>query len=755
MDQQVNLSRRSFLSAFTILFICTMLVATVFLFFSLAKYNERVVSVGAETFASVTETTVYRVEGQISHYWTVLDSFSAFLNRSNHGLSVTEDEILYYMKSNRDLWKISELAIRTESGRHYNSYGNEFFLDEPRQRQPAPTADVWISRDENLYLIHPVSVNTTFHGEQIHSISASESIPDILNNARGVEFDGKIQLFLADSNGNRLNNDTNPNALQENNLIDFAEKNHFDIFFGKNEPIRTILEAGNSWVGTVNRNGSQLYMGFTPLERGNYVYYLVTAIDATLVNNNNTKFGQHVLMLSMLLIGLTLSVSLLSFLAFHRRNKEYVENVLMQNRLDSNEKLEAALELAQQSNAAKTAFLSSMSHDIRTPMNAIINMTDFAIKEIDDKEKVQEYLNVIHTSSTHLLNLINDVLDMTHIESGKMVLKHDPFSLSTLTNDVSSIISAAASKKKITYSKRVISIAHDKLRGDELRLQQVLINILNNAVKFTPENGTVVLTIEEIPSLKHNFQGFQFTITDTGCGISPDTIDQIFEPFSRIENKGKKIEGTGLGLAITKSIVDAMNGEITVQSTPGVGSIFTIRMFFEIDTTAEMIEQQISAIPDNAGSDGKQKKEPDVAPKETDTTEKEESVPTDFRGIRVLIAEDLSLNQKILQHLMENVNIVCDFADNGRECVEKFTNSDPFWYSLIFMDIQMPVMNGYDATRAIRLSSHAQSDIIPIVAMTANVFDEDVDKCRVAGMNGHLGKPIDPDALLKTIQNFI
>ncbi len=730
MDQRVNLSRKPFLTAFLVLFICTMLVAALFLIFSFTKYNERVVSAGAETFSSVTETAAYRLQGQLSHQWNVLNSFSAFLRQSD---TISEESLLFYMSSNRSLWNLRELAIRTESGRHYNSYGNEFFLDEDVSVQRVLATDLFLTDANDIHMIHPIHSINTFNGEHIQTIIASQNISTLLYSIMPKDYSGQLQAYLMNMAGDRLNDDFHDSAFTDSNLISFVETHSPFTFGKKNSTVSAAVQKHEYWLGTISVNNTQFYVSFTPVECADTYFYLITAIESSYVISNNTRFGEHILFLSLILIALSLSVALLSFITFHRKNKEYVENLLITNQRDSDDKLEAALELAQQSNAAKTAFLSSMSHDIRTPMNAIINMTDFALKEIDDKNKVLEYLNVIRTSSTHLLHLINDVLDMTHIESGKMVLKHDPFNLSSITDDVSQIISAAASKKKIAFSSRIISLDHDKLRGDALRLQQVLINLLNNAVKFTPEGGTVVLTIEEISSTKHNYRGYRFTITDTGYGISPETLDTIFEPFKRIENKGLKIEGSGLGLAITKSIVDAMGGDITVQSTPDVGSIFTVRLFFEIDD---------NSVPNNVYDASVAEENP------------EETVVNDFKNIRVLVAEDIAINQQILNHLMQNVNIVCDFANDGKEAVEKFVKSDPFWYSMIFMDIQMPEMNGYEATREIRLSNHAQANIIPIVAMTANVFDEDVDKCRAAGMNAHLGKPIDPDALIKTISTL-
>ncbi len=709
-------------------------VAAVFLAFSLINYNQQVLTVGAKTFDSITQTTIQRVENKLSHQWTVLDSFSVFLD---HADTIPESEMLYYMTNNRRLWHLKELAIRTETGRHFNSFGNEFFLDEDRLSRNAPAADTWLAHSDSFYLIHPVNTFAHFRGERIQVISASEDISQLLRDCAPTDFSGQLQTYMMTKGGEKLNEDHHISSIIDTNLLAYVENHSPSRYLGSRLSPTTAVNNNEYWVGTIRANGTEFYIGFYPIEGADTVYYMVTAVESFWVNENNTRFGEHVIVLSIILIMMAMSLALLSFLTFHRKNREYVEELLTNSKRDSDDKLEAALELAQQSNAAKTAFLSSMSHDIRTPMNAIINVTEFALKEIDNQDKLKEYLGTIKTSSNHLLNLINDVLDMTHIESGKMVLKHNQFKLSEVVNSVSSIIGAAASKKKINFKSHTITLKHDKLRGDDLRLQQVLINLLNNAVKFTPENGTVVLTIEEIPSVKHNYQGYRFIITDTGCGISAETLDKIFEPFSRIEHKGERIEGNGLGLAITKSIVDAMNGDITVQSTPDVGSIFTVRMFFEIDDSDAKvltINDIISGTPDN----------PD-----------DMSLPTDFKGIRVLVAEDIQLNQQILEHLLKNMNIVCDFAANGREAVDAFVKSDPFWYSLVFMDIQMPEMNGFDATKAIRLSNHAQANIIPIVAMTANVFDEDVDKCRAAGMNAHLGKPIDPEALARTIASVL
>ena len=398
------------------------------------------------------------------------------------------------------------------------------------------------------------------------------------------------------------------------------------------------------------------------------------------------------------------------------------------------DELKRALVLADSANRAKTKFLSSMSHDIRTPMNAIVNMTTFAEEscEAGNSSKTKECLSVIQESSKHLLNLINDILDMSRIESGRLSFASESFNLENATVSVADIMRplCAIRNQKFIFENNII---HKIIIGDELRLNQVLINIVNNAVKFTPDNGTITFSVNELHSITSENASFRFSVTDTGIGIAKENLQSIFEPFTRIDNATvRKTEGTGLGLAITKRLVEAMGGSITVQSVLGKGSTFTVELFFKIDTqiTLQNKAKFISSAVEGV-------------------------VQTPFIGKRALLAEDNDLNRMIAHTILERWGFIIDEAVDGSDLVHCFTKQDAPHYDIIYTDIQMPIMDGYEAITQLRSNGTANASTVPVVALTADVFAEDIEKARKAGMNAHVNKPLDPATLLSVTKELL
>jgi len=382
-----------------------------------------------------------------------------------------------------------------------------------------------------------------------------------------------------------------------------------------------------------------------------------------------------------------------------------------------------ALLSAKQANRAKTVFLNNMSHDIRTPMNAIIGFTELAEKYITDTDKCSEYLEKIKTSSRHLLSLINDVLDMSRIESGRMKINEEICSTSEIIQGINTIFQADAKDRELSFITDFSGIENDYVWCDKLRVNQVLMNCTSNAIKFTNAGGTVRVSVVQNKrrDIPEGYAEYSFSIKDTGIGMSEDYLKDIFLPFSREENKVHTIQGTGLGMAICKNIVDLMGGLISVHSKQGVGSEFIITIRFEIASKpVECPGSEQSA---------------------------EEMV---FEGKRVLLAEDNELNREIAIEILEEYGMQIECAVDGLDAVEKVMSATEN-YDLILMDIQMPRMNGYEAAKAIRAMDDKAKANIPIIAMTANAFDEDRQKAFADGMNGHAAKPIEIQKLLKTI----
>ena len=393
--------------------------------------------------------------------------------------------------------------------------------------------------------------------------------------------------------------------------------------------------------------------------------------------------------------------------------------------------LQEAFDAAKAANMAKNEFLSRMSHDIRTPMNAIMGMTAIAGKYLDDKDRIQDCLAKITTASNHLLNLINEVLDMAKIESGKLNLLEEDFSISAMLQELLDLINPQLLVKKHHFTLTKAPELRDNVLGDKLRLKQLLLNILANAIKYTPPYGSISLEVRETHSRLHDTIGYEFIITDNGIGMDSEFAAKIFEPFARAsDSRTSEIEGTGLGMTIALNIARMMNGTIDVQSTLGKGSAFKATVYLRPHQQIRSSKASASA----AGIDSLQE--------------------ISCRGKQVLLVEDNELNLEIAVELLKYAGLNITTAKNGLEGLDKFKAAPPGTYALILMDIQMPVMNGLEAAKAIRALPVKDAQTVPIVAMTANAFPEDIAATLQAGMNEHLSKPIDLEQFHSILQKW-
>ena len=396
--------------------------------------------------------------------------------------------------------------------------------------------------------------------------------------------------------------------------------------------------------------------------------------------------------------------------------------------------LQDALAMAEKANKAKTDFLSRMSHDIRTPMNVIIGMASIAESSLDDRERLTECLKKIGVSANFLLSLINDILDMSKIESGKMALLPQHLDFRELLQDIIILCEAQAAEKRQMFRAEISDEAGRFFIGDSLRLRQVLLNLLSNALKYTPEQGTVILSVE-VEREDETQQFLRIRVADTGIGMTSDFMDKMFEPFEQGYSGGGRIfEGTGLGLSITRKLVELMDGTIDVESRIGNGSVFTVRI-------------RLEKVPED-GSGG-------IACGPQSEPREEKAEPFRFDGQRVLLVEDNELNREIAEILLQNQGLIVDSAMDGREAVEMFQRSSCGYYKAVLMDIRMPVMDGFEATRQIRAMDRNDAAAVPIIAMTANAFLDEKEEAYRVGINDYLTKPIDNGSLYDCLKNHI
>ena len=389
--------------------------------------------------------------------------------------------------------------------------------------------------------------------------------------------------------------------------------------------------------------------------------------------------------------------------------------------------MEDALAVARQNEKAKQTFFSNMSHDMRTPLNAIIGLSDLAEEHVNEPQRMAEYLKKINTSSHQLLNLINDILDMSRMEQGKVELNNQPIDLTACAEDCLDAFRFQAEREKKTLLTHM-EVQDPHVWGDSFRITQILNNLLSNALKFTSEGDTVSFTLQQMD--RGEYAKFKFVVADTGIGISQEFLPHLFEPYMReLRFSAKQAAGTGLGMPITHNLVVQMNGEIQVESEPGKGSVFTVVLPFALAENRK---------PDENGTEPKEKPE-----------------RVDLAGRCVLLAEDNEVNMEITTELLLMNDVKVVQAWNGAEAVERFRESDPFTFDAILMDMQMPELDGCEAARQIRALPRADAQKVPIIAVTANAFAEDIAATTAAGMNAHISKPIDFAILCKTLAKLI
>ena len=594
------------------------------------------------------------------------------------------------------------------------------------------------------YLVAIPCQEYTINGETYTAIGTvyDHSKLDSMLKLKG--YHGKAYLFMLDHDGNITYTNLSGDKYQRNYSLLKHLKGEQAITEEEADLFKKKFDNGESGVALLGKQ-NPYYLGYCPIESNNTILVCIVAkgvIDNVLRDYQKTVLCTTTLMAGFILLlfaGLFYSISRLSLAdqnaEYEKRNNELHLQTMKEMEV-VNQKLKKAknaateaLQTAENANKAKTDFLSNMSHDIRTPMNAIIGITSLIRHDAGNKAKVIEYADKIDISSQHLLGIINDVLDMSKIEAGKTVFKYSDFSILDLVQELNTIFHTQIYEKQQTLTIIKENIQHEWVNGDQVHLIQIFSNLLSNAVKYTQEGGEIQFFVEECETKSSVYAKYRFLVSDNGMGMSADFKDTIFDAFTRAESSiTNKIQGTGLGMAITKNLVEAMGGTIDVESELGQGSCFEVLMDLKIaeDRTVALAAQE-------------------------ETDKQDGNI---LQGMRFLCAEDNELNAEILTELLKIEGAECTICENGEEILKAFEQSAPGDYDMILMDVQMPVMNGYEATRAIRRSSHELAKTIPIIAMTANAFSEDIQHSLTAGMNAHVSKPVEMKVLEKTIRSI-
>ena len=748
IEQKVN-KRKKITRLLLILLI--ILLSLVCIKYLISKSNKYISENGKSSMGAVIDQIQQTYDLQVSGYYSQLQLVEEFLLHERE-LSLETDT----NKSFFEAWEKeseSTLIFLQENGQAISACGTKMRIDMPSKFLLDLKNGYNIGKLVRLdydqkkkdgYLVAIPCQEYTINGETYTAIGTvyDHSKLDSMLKLKG--YDGKAYFFMLDDDGNITYTNLSGDKYFRNYSLLKHLKGEQAITEEEADLLKKKFDNRESGVVLLGKQ-NPYYLGYCPIESNNTILVCIVAkgvIDNVLRDYQKTVLCTTTLMAGFILLlfaGLFYSISRLSLAdqkAEYEKRKNELHLQTMKEMEVVNQKLKKAknvateaLQTAENANKAKTDFLSNMSHDIRTPMNAIIGITSLIRHDAGNKAKVIEYADKIDISSQHLLGIINDVLDMSKIEAGKTVFKYSDFSILDLMQELDTIFHTQIYEKHQTFTIIKENIRHEWVNGDQVHLMQIFGNLLSNAIKYTQEGGKIQLLVEECETKSSVYAKYRFLVSDNGLGISADFKETIFDPFTRAESSvTNKVQGTGLGMAITKNLVEAMGGTIDVDSELGQGSCFEVLMDLKIaeDRTVALAAQE-------------------------ETDEQDGNI---LQGMKFLCAEDNELNAEILTELLKIEGAECTICENGEEILKAFEQSAPGDYDMILMDVQMPVMNGYEATKAIRRSSHELAKTIPIIAMTANAFSEDIQHSLAAGMNAHVSKPVEMKVLRKTIRSI-
>ena len=732
-------------------FLILIFLNLIFVKFLLNRMNSYIAENGKSSMGAVVEQIQQTYDLQVNGYYSQLHLLEdSLIQEEVRSIELDRNKRFF------EAWQKeseSTLIFLQENGKAITTDGTKLRVDMPSKLlldlRNGYNIGKLVSLDYNQkkkdgYLVAIPCQEYTIKGETYTAIGTLYDHSKLDSMLSVKSYNGNAYLFMLDNDGNITYTNQKEDKFFRNYFLLKHLKGDQAITEEEADSLQKKLDGREQGVELVESD-KPYYLGYCPIENNNTMLICIvekSVVDNVLKDYQKTIVFETILMAGFILLlfaGLFYSISRRSLAEqkaeYEKRNNE-IQTQAMKEMEESNKKLKKAkditteaLQTAENANKAKTDFLSNMSHDIRTPMNAIIGMTSLIRHDAGNKAKVIEYADKIDISSQHLLGIINDVLDMSKIEAGKTVFKYTDFSILDFITELNTIFHSQIDEKNQTLTIIKENIRHEWVNGDQVHLMQIFSNLVSNAVKYTQEGGKIQFLVEECETKSSVYAKYRFLVSDNGMGMSADFKDTIFDAFTRAESSmTNKIQGTGLGMAITKNLVEAMGGTIDVESELSQGSCFEV-----------LIDLRIAE--DRFVSSAEQ-------------VEKDEPAGNVLKGMRFLCAEDNELNAEILMELLKIEGAECTICENGKRVLEAFEQSVPGDYDMILMDVQMPVMNGYEATKAIRRSSHELAKTIPIIAMTANAFSEDIQHSLAAGMNAHVSKPVEMKVLEKTIRSI-
>ena len=732
-------------------FLILILLSLIFVKLLLNRMNSYIAENGKSSMGAVVEQIQQTYDLQVNGYYSQLHLLEdSLIQKEVRSIELDRNKKFF------EAWQKeseSTLIFLQENGKAITTDGTKLRVDMPSKLlldlRNGYNIGKLVSLDYNQkkkdgYLVAIPCQEYTINGETYTAIGTLYDHSKLDSMLSLKSYNGNAYLFMLDNDGNITYTNQKEDKFFRNYFLLKHLKGDQAITEEEADSLQKKLDGREQGVELLGSD-KPYYLGYCPIENNNTM--LICIVEKSVVDNVLKGYQKTIGFTTLLMAGFILLLFAGLFYSISRRRladqkAEYekrnnaIQIQALREMQVANKKLKKAkdiateaLQTAENANKAKTDFLSNMSHDIRTPMNAIIGMTSLIRHDAGNKAKVIEYADKIDISSQHLLGIINDVLDMSKIEAGKTVFKYTDFSILDFITELNTIFHSQIDEKNQTLTIIKENIRHEWVNGDKVHLMQIFSNLVSNAVKYTQKGGKIQFLVEECETKSSVYAKYRFLVSDNGMGMSADFKDTIFDAFTRAESSmTNKIQGTGLGMAITKNLVEAMGGTIDVESELGQGSCFEVLIDLRIAEGRKVVLTAQEEID-----------EPDS---------------NTLKGMRFLCAEDNELNAEILMELLKIEGAECIICENGERVLEAFEQSAPGDYDMILMDVQMPVMNGYDATRAIRRSTHELAKTIPIIAMTANAFSEDIQYSLAAGMNAHISKPVDMKTLEKTIRRI-